>query len=68
MNTPKFSDAEQSDNHQSINSSAVDSARTHYSSSISDQEMGLRTDTDAEGQTSYVINVAFYIKKLISSV
>lgn len=37
--TPKFTDAEQSDSHQSIDS------RNYYSSAISDQEMG----TDAEG-------------------
>lgn len=46
--TPKFTDAEQSDGHQSIDSSAVDSARNYYLSGISDQEMG----TDAEGLPS----------------
>lgn len=39
--TPKFTDAEQSNSHQSIDGSA----RNYHSSAILDQEMG----TDAEG-------------------
>lgn len=47
--TPKFTNAEQSENPQSIDIGAVDSARNQYLSSVSDQEMGLRTDADSEG-------------------
>lgn len=47
--TLKVSDVEQLHNQESINSSAVDSARNHYSSSTLDQDMDIQTDTDAEG-------------------
>ncbi|KAL1806265.1 hypothetical protein ACET3Z_029333 [Daucus carota] len=50
--TPKFTNAEQSENPQSIDIGAVDSARNQYLSSVSDQEMGLRTDADSEGLPS----------------
>lgn len=45
---PKISDTEQLHNHETINSSAVDSAKNFYSST-SDQDMDMQTDTDAEG-------------------
>ncbi|WOH07868.1 hypothetical protein DCAR_0727302 [Daucus carota subsp. sativus] len=48
---PKISDTEQLHNHETINSSAVDSAKNFYSST-SDQDMDMQTDTDAEGLPS----------------
>lgn len=47
--TPQFSDIEQSQNHKSVDSSAVDSARNHYSPSTSDQDVDMHTNTDSEG-------------------
>lgn len=47
--TIKVSDIAQLHNQESIDSSAVDTARNHYSSSLLDQDMDIRTDTDAEG-------------------